>query len=509
MRFYYFLLITILLAGCGNARWTSIWRESDLQANQVIGIDARQRFLHASRHPADSEQLVICAERSPDVFTAAASALAASGSYQQAAAALSASASESAGSMALRTQTTQTQAELLYRLCAMYGNGALNERELSTQLRRFQNTMLAMLAIEQLTGYARPAVFAIGADAGGSAGFSGAGGTDLTAARQAVTTARETVAQAEVKELEADNKVRTAQSALDRANAALNAAALDAPNRANLADAVSVARDGLQKEQNDRDVLRLQTRQARATLAVADRSLREANTAVGTRGATQANFPSPPLETGVNGNADVPAAVASIVNTIVQQNFLQETCLGVLTDTVAGRPRSASAPTLATPLASRGVGISQFCTNVIDNIIIRDRQRDIFTNDRYMAWLRSAPDILRAAATAPRQQAAQRQAAPAPSPQQGGPRPRTTDGTAPPASGDPAPPAPGGTTPPATSGPAPATPGGTTPPAASGSAPATPGGTSAPVRTTPPPAPRRPVEQPTSRILEMPRLQAP
>ncbi len=353
---------SFLLVGCGNALWTSIWRDAALNSDQVIAVDARQRFLHSQRDP--DGVLHVCAERSPDVFTAAASALAASGSSADITAALSASSSESAASNALRTQTTQTQAELLYRLCALHASGGLTGPELSAQLRRFQNTMLAMLAVEQLTGPARVAAFAIGADGSGSAG---GGAENVPALRQSLTSAREAVRSAITKDEEATATVGQRLRELEARQAALTAAGPDAANRPDLANQVSTAQAAAESATIRQNSTRRDVTDARRAEQEASRALREAGGRVTTAGGTSASFPVTPGD-GTIGDPTA-SAVRDIVQLALRQSFIQETCLQQITSP-------------ASRFESRRVNpeIIDFCRGIIHEIV---RQRGIETQLRF------------------------------------------------------------------------------------------------------------------------------
>lgn len=110
--------------------------------------------------PVDKE-IVICAEPSPDAISALSSSLNTSGSFSlsdpsgkeiAAALAIALAQTEAAGYVGLRTQTIQLLRDGMYRLCEGYANAALTRHDYTRLQRRYQNTMLALLAIEQLTG---------------------------------------------------------------------------------------------------------------------------------------------------------------------------------------------------------------------------------------------------------------------------------------------------------------------------------------------------------------------
>lgn len=161
-----------LLSACG-ANYASIYRTDQIEPPQVVITDGEQRAITATMTPKN--RLMICKERYPDVF----SALASSGALSIEVAGKGAgqgafSQSEQAAFAGLRTQLRESQARMLDSLCDFYAGGGLDEDDIEVLLRRFQNHVLAALAIEQLTGYARPTVVALGgkAQAGVGAGLA-------------------------------------------------------------------------------------------------------------------------------------------------------------------------------------------------------------------------------------------------------------------------------------------------------------------------------------------------
>ncbi|HYD13698.1 MAG TPA: hypothetical protein VEC11_12695 [Allosphingosinicella sp.] len=183
--------MSLLLSGC--AAQHSIFRNRTVRPNgpSIITVDAKQRaYLAVPTLPvagtntagaARPGQIRICAEPPPDFASVIAQSLSASGSFGQsadpqsvqAAASLAQSSSEQGATIA-RTQTINMLRELMYRTCERYLNGAITDLELPIQAIRDQRLMVAILAIEQLTGVATPPATVIGAGGGASAGASSA-----------------------------------------------------------------------------------------------------------------------------------------------------------------------------------------------------------------------------------------------------------------------------------------------------------------------------------------------
>lgn len=157
------------LAGC--AELNSIKRQSSLPPlgkdataveGQVITVDAKQRHLIAvpEIEVVDGAKVQttwrMCAEAAPDVF----SALASSGNFS-----IDISSTQAAkGGLSMaetvatieRMQTINMIRESFYRTCERYASGALTKESFIIQAARDQRSMVAILAIEQLTRAARP-----------------------------------------------------------------------------------------------------------------------------------------------------------------------------------------------------------------------------------------------------------------------------------------------------------------------------------------------------------------
>ncbi len=98
-----------------------------------------------------------CAEPSPDALSALAASQGFSFSkpnYAEVAQTLSVS--EGASSIGLRTQSITLMRDAMYRYCEAFLSGAVGKPAFETLHRRLQSSMVAILAIEQLTGTIRP-----------------------------------------------------------------------------------------------------------------------------------------------------------------------------------------------------------------------------------------------------------------------------------------------------------------------------------------------------------------
>lgn len=117
-------------------------------------IDAKQRVIVSNK--LSDDQIRTCAEPSPDALSAIAASQDLSFGNGSIDLGLGNALAESAGSIGLRTQSIQLMRDAMYRLCEMYMSGAISDLSFETMNRRFQSSMVAILAIEQLTGAVRP-----------------------------------------------------------------------------------------------------------------------------------------------------------------------------------------------------------------------------------------------------------------------------------------------------------------------------------------------------------------
>ena len=129
-----------------------------------VFIDAEQRAV-LSNQRSDRDLRVVCAEPAPDALSAIAAQAGVSVSDISNAVSAEGGVSEAAANIGLRTQTIQTLRDGFYRVCEAYMNG-LSEEQYSIMLRRFQTNMIALLAIEQLTGSVKGGDAVVSASAG-------------------------------------------------------------------------------------------------------------------------------------------------------------------------------------------------------------------------------------------------------------------------------------------------------------------------------------------------------
>ena len=127
--------------------------------SRVITVDAKQRHLIMTKVADEDgkEQIRACAEPAPETFAAYSSSFAGL-------LGLAPDKREAQGSLALgetvasleRTQTVNLLREMLYRTCERWLSGALDQAQFVTLGARDHRSMVAVLAIEQLTGVVKP-----------------------------------------------------------------------------------------------------------------------------------------------------------------------------------------------------------------------------------------------------------------------------------------------------------------------------------------------------------------
>jgi len=192
MRIWQFtgaVLVALMTVACANLesihRHDQIPGDSATDRFDVITNDAQQRVVGIKYD--GTNKWIMCAEPSPDAIAALNTSSAAGLKSKKVAAEFAAAVATQVAAIGLRTQSITLMRDEAYRLCEGFLNGALDRPSFIQLHTRFQNLMMANLAIEQLTGAIKPTVVVIG-------GSAGAGG---------------------------NNQLLDAQSALDQGNTAL------------------------------------------------------------------------------------------------------------------------------------------------------------------------------------------------------------------------------------------------------------------------------------------------
>lgn len=209
-----FVFMLAALQGCAN--FTHFNEETELAGGgSAMFVDAKQRVITYQRRPGSTatDPSVVCAEPSPDALSSIAAQ--AGGTFSKGddlSAALNTSLAEGVGSIGLRTQSIQMMRDAMYRLCEGYQSGALPGLAFETLHRRLQSSMVAILAIEQLTGTVRAPAIVLGSTAAAANADTLVKITaQAEAAREAATAADDAVTQRTAEMATAN----TARAALD------------------------------------------------------------------------------------------------------------------------------------------------------------------------------------------------------------------------------------------------------------------------------------------------------
>jgi hypothetical protein len=133
----------------------------DAKQGKAVLMDAKQRTVFAipgktKVNGTDVDVMRVCAEASPDALSAlAASSDNSLSTDTQLALKAAFTLSETASNIGLRTQSIQLMRDAGYRLCEAAVSGNLSQSQFEMLQRHYQNSMVTILAVEQLTGTVR------------------------------------------------------------------------------------------------------------------------------------------------------------------------------------------------------------------------------------------------------------------------------------------------------------------------------------------------------------------
>ncbi|MBO9670983.1 MAG: hypothetical protein J7485_10735 [Sphingobium sp.] len=147
-------MLSLSLSGC--AEFDSVYHSRPLPKGGrggFVTVDAKQRSILVLPPNDGTASWRVCAEAAPDVFSAYATSVGARGN--KSGGEFSLASNETAASLE-RSQAINMLRESLYRTCERYASGAINKAQFIVQAARDQRSMIAFLAIEQLTGAVRP-----------------------------------------------------------------------------------------------------------------------------------------------------------------------------------------------------------------------------------------------------------------------------------------------------------------------------------------------------------------
>ncbi|MFN2100342.1 hypothetical protein [Altererythrobacter sp. MF3-039] len=150
------VLSAFALSGC--AALNSVhWRFSGPEESTVFTTDAMQRHLIMVKDPEHRGRIKICAEASPDAMSVFTTAMATRGQFSPEGNEFeSAYSFGQTASTIERTQTLNLLRESMFRTCERWLSGALTREQFVALAARDHRSMVAVLAIEQLTGVVKP-----------------------------------------------------------------------------------------------------------------------------------------------------------------------------------------------------------------------------------------------------------------------------------------------------------------------------------------------------------------
>lgn len=163
MKVFALLAAALALQGCANPM--SIYRPLDTASGKGALIDIKQRAIVAGQRPGPTTgttTTVVCTEPSPDALASYAAELAAKS--DKAGAELGAAVREGAAFVGLRTSSIQLLRDQLFYSCLSFMNGAIDKLQYELMSRRYQRQVVALMAIEQLTGAIKAPAVTISSD---------------------------------------------------------------------------------------------------------------------------------------------------------------------------------------------------------------------------------------------------------------------------------------------------------------------------------------------------------
>ena len=322
----------LTLSAC--AEFTHLTRGRDLATNtsrpRATFIDAKQRAVISTRPEGEwktdangkqkfeAGKARVCAEPSPDAL----SALAASSGFSLAEGTslgvnAAGSLAESAASIGLRTQSIQLMRDAMYRICEGYMSGALTDGSFETLHRRLQSSIVAILAIEQLTGAVKAQqVILTGSASTGSADA-------VLKLTEQTATARNAVAAAEKEVATATEAKAQAKTTEETATAAAKA---DAENEA-LAKAAKEAQDKLKEATDKLTAAQAKLKEAEEAFAAVDEARRAALSGTTTASADGKFMPVSDVKPlSAEATTKVAETIKAIVEATMGQRYSDELC---------------------------------------------------------------------------------------------------------------------------------------------------------------------------------------
>jgi hypothetical protein len=343
-----FCLATVALAltGCANINTQS--REFSGHQATAKTIDASQRALYSvnktysnSKGEPTKSWTAFCAEPSPDALVAYASGVGVTAEVAGKALNLAASQTQAAASMGLRTQTIQLLRDGMYRLCESYASGAIDNDDMPLLQRRYQNMMIGLLAIEQITGPVIARQASLGSSSAAAIGKSIAE-ISIALAEGAAMLEK---ANTDVKDAEADVKAK--QALLDAANKAVKDLPADAAKdkKTEAEAAQTAATTALDKSKASVKTATTAKNAKQTYYESIEASLKDAQRMV-TSASSTASFaeatPSPAAKTGMGSDYQVVVkGVVEIVESVLNHAHQTDICSVIFSTSTVSKATAA------------------------------------------------------------------------------------------------------------------------------------------------------------------------
>lgn len=354
-----FTVLALAMLGTGCAHLTTYNKPVDLKDGS-LSIDVKQRvvFSQATVGRDSIPSRVVCAEPSPDALTVLGASGAISISALEKGGNAGASLSETGAFVGLRTQSIQLLRDAMYRLCEGYAGGAISPSDYAAMQRRYQSTMMGLIAIEQLT---RPVVAgqvlltsAASAQAGASAGDPAVGKAEegVKSSSEAALTAKAETDKANARMAKAKGEVASLdkQLSVEKAKAKPDDAVIKS-----IADKQPVA----EKEVSDAELALADARRremaADENVRRAHAQLRDAQARVSTS-ASGGGALSAVAQSAAASTESLTLGVTEIVREI-NSSYTKDTCITLMVD--LSRPQAIVVAADAAPAATRAPPQSQ------------------------------------------------------------------------------------------------------------------------------------------------------
>lgn len=337
--------VALTMVGCANINTQS----RDFVGHEAIAktVDASQRAVYSVNKTFTRDGKLtkswtaFCAEPSPDALVAYATSFGVSATVAGKALDVAASQTQAAASIGLRTQTIQLLRDGMYRLCESYASGAIDDDDMAMLQRRYQNMMIGLLAIEQITG---PVIARQASLSTSSAAAIGKSIAEISIALADGAALLEK-ANTDLKDAEADVKAK--QALLDTANKAVKDLPADASKekKAEAEAAQSTATASLDKSKG---VLKSATTTKNAKQTYYDSieaSLKDAQRMVTSASSTVSFADLAPIHAAKPGTASdyqvVVKGVVDIVTLVLNHAHQSEICSVVFSSASVSKAKAA------------------------------------------------------------------------------------------------------------------------------------------------------------------------